>query len=189
MWFTALVPLISSILGENGPLGKYFKLKTDKIVAEQLFQLEILKAKTKEAETEAQQIEDRLNSTTQSFKQSTFWFIAVPVVITMCPWTSTFAITMWANFKLIPEWFQILFVSVYSSIWGLPIAKEYLGGMFKSLGNAIELKREYKIRVNREAFFNSVRQEPEFKKQGIAQRMVDILDTAIDRGEKTIENN
>ena len=179
-----LIPLISSLLGENGPLGKYFKLKSDTIAAEQNYRLEVLKAQTAQAETEAQQISDRLNSTTQTFKQSTFWFIAVPVVITMCPWTSTFAVTMWANFKLIPEWFQILFVSVYSSIWGLPIAKEYLGGMFKSLGGAMESRREYKLekaRINREAVFASLRKA---KGAGLDQSTVDMVENALDAGEK-----
>lgn len=183
MW-AAIIPLISSLLGENGPIGKYFKLKADTIAAEQTYRLEVLKAQTEQAKTEAQQVSDRLNSTTQNFKQTTFWFIAVPVIITMCPWTSTFAVTMWANFKLIPEWFQILFVSVYSSIWGLPIAKEYLGGMFKSLGTAIEARREYKLeraRINREAVFASIRKSI----GGIDQKTVDMIDTALDEGEKS----
>ena len=175
-----LIPLISSLLGGKGPIGQYFKNKSDTLLAEQTYRLEILKAHTEQAKTEAQQISDRLNSTTQSFKQSTFWFIAVPVVITMCPWSSAFAVTMWANFQLIPEWFQILFVSVYSSIWGLPIAKEYLGGMFKSLGGAIEARREYKLRINREAVFASIRKSI----GGIDQKTVDLIDDALDEGEK-----
>lgn len=182
MW-NLIIPLISSVLGENGPLGKYFKLKADTVAAEQTYRLEVLKAQTEQAKTESQQISDRLNSTTQTFKQSTFWFIAVPVVITMCPWSSAFAVTMWANFQLIPEWFQILFVSVYSSIWGLPIAKEYLGGMFKSLGGAMEARREYKLekaRINREAVFASIRKSV----GGVDQRMVDMIDDALDAGEK-----
>lgn len=182
MW-AMLIPLIAGFLGEKGPLGRYFKLKADTVAAEQTYRLEVLKAQTEQAQTEAQQISDRLNSTTQNFKQSTFWFIAVPVVITMCPWSSSFAVTMWANFQLIPEWFQILFVSVYSSIWGLPIAKEYLGGMFKSLGGAMEARREYKLekaRINREAVFASIRKSI----GGIDQKTVDIIDDALDEGEK-----
>ena len=125
MW-AMIIPLISSILGENGPVGQYFKSKAAQVQADQEFKLATLNAQTKQIEVEGQQILDRLNSTSQDFKQSTFWFIAVPVIITMCPWTSSFAVVMWGNFGLIPEWFQILFVSIYSSIWGLPIAKEYL---------------------------------------------------------------
>ncbi len=183
MW-ALLVPLISQLLGENGPLGQYFKIKADTITAENNYKLEVLKAQTEQAKAEVQQISDRLNSTSQEFKQLTFWFICAPVLLTMfCP---NFAVTMWHNFTLIPEWFQILFVSVYSSIWGLPIAKEYLGGMFKSLGNAIDTRREFKLekaRINREAVFASLRSNPQFKR-GIDQATVNMIDTAINEGEK-----
>lgn len=179
-----LIPFIAGLLGEKGPLGQYFKLKSDKIAAEEKYRLQLLEVQTRQLETEAKQVEDRLNSTSQEFKQSTFWFIAFPVVITMCPWTSKFAVTMWANFALIPEWFQILFVSVYSSIWGLPIAKEYLGGMFKSLGGAMEARREFKLekaRINREAAYAVLRNKM-FPK-GMTQGQVDILEEVFDAGE------
>ena len=184
-----LIPLISGLLGEKGPLGQYFKIKSDKVAAEETYRLRTLEAQTRQIETEAKQVEDRLNSTSQDFKQYTFWFIAVPVVITMCPWTSLFAVTMWANFALIPEWFQILFVSVYSSIWGLPIAKEYLGGMFKSLGGAMEARREFKLekaRINRKVFMDNIK-EGLFPK-GMNQAQVDLFDKALDAGENSRGN-
>ncbi len=190
MWFAALIPLISGLLGQNGPLGQYFKIKSDTIAAENNYKLQMLQAQTEQAKADVQQVSDRLNSTSQDFKQSTFWFICVPVVVTMCPWTSNFAATMWANFTLIPEWFQTLFVSVYCSIWGLPIAKEYLGGMFKSLGNAIDAKREFKLenaRINKQAFYSSLRNAPQFIGKGLDQNTVDMLDKAIDAGEAANE--
>lgn len=177
----ALIPLISSIFGENGPLGQYFKSKAEQVQAEQQYRLEVLKAQIESAKTEAQQVSDRLGSTSQEFKQMTFWFICAPVLLTM--FFPNFSTSMWNNFTLIPEWFQILFVSVYSSIWGLPIAKEYLGGMFKSLGGAIEARREFKLekaRINREAVFASIRKSI----GGIDQKTVDVIDDALDAGEK-----
>lgn len=184
MW-ALIVPLISSLLGENGPLGQYFKIKSDKIAAEEKYNLAVLQSQAQLAQTDAQQVTDRLSSTSREFKQSTFWFIAFPVVITMCPWTSDFAVTMWANFGLIPQWFQVLFVSVYSSIWGLPIAKEYLGGMFKSLGNAVESRRGYKLekaRINRAAAYEVLRAKM-FQK-GMTNAQVQVFEEAFDASEK-----
>lgn len=181
MW-QLLIPVLSSLLGEKGPLGQYFKIKADTIAAENNYKLEILKAQTEQAKAEVQQVADRLNSTSQEFKQSTFWFICVPVLITM--FAPQFATTMWGNFTLIPEWFQILFVSVYSSIWGLPIAKEYLGGMFKSLGNALDARREYKLekaRINRKAVFDTLKK---IFPKGMSQSQVNVIDSALDAGEK-----
>ena len=181
--FAMLIPIISSLLGANGPIGQYFKSKNDQLIAEQEYRMEILRAQTEQAKAEVQQVSDRLDSTSQEFKQMTFWFICVPMILTVCPWTSAFAVTMWTNFKLIPEWFQILFASVYCSIWGLPIAKEYLGGMFRSLGGAIEARREFKLekaRINREAVFASIRKSL----GGIDQKTVDMIDGALNEGEK-----
>ncbi len=178
-----IIPLISSLLGENGPLGKYFKIKSDTLAAEQNYKLELLKAQTEIVKTEAQQVSDRLNSTSQEFKQMTFWFICAPVLVTML--APVFSATMWNNFTLIPEWFQILFVSVYSSIWGLPIAKEYLGGMFKSLGSAIEARRDFKLekaKLNREVVFAGLRND--IFPSGMTQSQVDGINKALDLGEK-----
>lgn len=178
MW-ALLIPLISQMFGEKGPLGQYFKIKADTITAENTYRLEILKAQTEAAKADVQQTSDRLGATSQSFKEMTFWFICIPVIVTIIPFTSGFAVTMWHNFTLIPEWFQILFVSVYSSIWGLPIAKEYLGGMFKSLGRGIEARREYKL--NRAAIFASLKQSGMFKG---SEKEVSIIDSALNEGEK-----
>lgn len=180
MW-ALLIPLLSQVFGEKGPIGQYLKIKSDKVKAEENYKLELLKVQTEQLKAETQQVSDRLNATSQDFKQLTFWFLCVPVLITLCPWTSGFAVTMWANFKLIPEWFQILFVSVYSSIWGLPIAKEYLGGMFKSLGNAVSAHREYKLdkikEYNNAAFYQVLRDE--IFKQGISQEQVNVFEKAL----------
>ena len=180
MW-SLLIPVLSQIFGESGPLGQYFKIKADTISAENNYKLEVLKAQTEQVKSEVQQVSDRLRSTSQDFKQLTFWFICVPVVITICPLTSGFAVIMWHNFTLIPEWFQILFVSIYSSIWGLPIAKEYLGGMFKALGNGLEARREYKL--NRAAIFAQVKSK--WFPKGMNQQQVNDLDKAIDSGEQS----
>lgn len=182
MWLTLLAPILSQIFGENGPIGQYLKTKADQAKAAEEYKLATLNAAIEQAKTDAKQVSDRLNSTSQYFKQSTFWFIALPVVITM--FFPNFAATMWHNFTLVPEWFQILFVSVYSSIWGLPIAKEYLGGMFKSLGNALDARREYKLekaRINRDAVFTSLRK---LFPRGFSQSQVDEINHALDAGEQ-----
>lgn len=187
VWFSALIPLLSGLFGENGPLGQYFKIKADTIKAQQEYQLAILKAQTETAlatvQADATTTTNRLSSTSQSFKEFTFWFLCGPVLLTM--FFPSYAVPMWANFKLIPDWFQILFVSVYSSIWGLPIAKEYLGGMFSSLGNAINDHRDYKLakaRINRESVMASLRAK--LFPRGMNQQQVDIVDGALDAGEK-----
>jgi hypothetical protein len=186
VWFSAIVPLLATIFGDKGPIGQYFATKAQTIKAEELYRLEVLKSQTEAAKADVQQTSDRLQATTQDFKQSTFWFICVPIILTVCPWTTDFAVVMWGNFKLIPEWFQILFVSVYSAIWGLPLAKEYLGGMFKSLGNAVEARREYKARINRVAVFADLTASLGGK---MDQRTIDMVNKAINAGDDDPSND
>lgn len=178
MW-SLIIPIISQLLGEKGPLGQYFKIRSDTIAAEQTYRLETLKAQTEQAKADVQQVKDRLDATSQDFKQLTFWFLCVPVIVTILPFTKGFAVEMWNNFTLIPEWFQILFVSVYSSIWGLPIAKEYLGGMFRSLGNAVEARRDYKLQKYNDKIFFDIIREGVFK-NGMTQDQVDVFQKALD---------
>ncbi len=64
----------------------------------------------------------QLNCTSSQFKQQTFWFLCVPIVYTMfCPER---AAVMWGNFNTIPQMFQYLFMTVYGSIWGIPLAQD-----------------------------------------------------------------
>lgn len=183
MW-ALLAPILSQIFGTNGPVGQFLKMKSDAQAAEQNYKIAQLNAQTKQVENDYNLVQVRLNSTTQEFKQQTFWFICVPVVLTMCPWTSDFAIKMWANFALIPDWFRILFTAVYSSIWGLPLAKDYLAPMFQGVADyRLQVKQ---AKYNRKAVFDVLRQ---LFPKGMNQDQVNLVDRALDAGEVDEINN
>ncbi len=177
----ALVPLLG---GLTQPIKDYFVNKAKQ--AELAQQLELAKIEAEKAaivsgnEAEVNKIQSYLSSVSRSFRQGTFYFLVLPVLVSV--FAPTYAKIMWQNFESIPEWFRILFVSVYSVIWGLPIVKEHLGGMFKSLGNALQASREYKLdKYNRKAVFNTLKQM--FPK-GMNQDQVKLIDQALDAGEK-----
>lgn len=177
----ALVPLLG---GLTQPIKDYFASKAKQ--AELIQQLELAKIEAEKAaitsgnEAEVSKVQAYLSSVSRNFRQGTFYFLVLPVIVSV--FMPSYAEVMWKNFESIPEWFRILFVSVYSVIWGLPIAKEHLGGMFRSLGNAIQANREYKLaKLNRKAVFETLKQM--FPK-GMNQAQVELIDRALDAGEK-----
>lgn len=185
MW-ALLVPLISQILGENGPLGKLFKIKADQIVAEDNYKLELLKSQT-ERDTAAiaadtSQRSNYLNATSQGFRQGTFyWLSAIMLYSILRPESAQI---MWQNFRYTPDWFQYIYLGMLSVIWGLPIARENVALMFSSIGRGIESRREYKLekaKINRLAVFEYIKSK--WFPKGMNQQAVEILDSALDAGE------
>lgn len=185
MW-ALLIPLISQLFGEKGPLGQYFKVKSDMVAAEQTYKLELLKAQSEQAIAEATadtaQRSNYLNATTQNFRQGTFYWVSAIILYSII--FPSKAEVMWHNFSLIPEWVQYIYVAMLSVTWGLPIAKENIGLMFASVGRGIDAHRDYKLekaRINRTAVFDSLRKD---MGQGVDQKTVDMIDHALDAGEQ-----
>ena len=85
---------------------------------------------------------------------------------------------MWTNFYAIPQEFRYLFISIYSVIWGLPIADEYIGKIFGAVGRGIEAKRQYKIKkYNAKAAFDTLR---EIFKKGYTSEQVEVINKALE---------
>jgi hypothetical protein len=187
MWFTALIPLLSGIFGENGPLGQFFKTKAAQVQAKQDYELALLKANAEAAVqasiADTAQRANYLAATSNGFRQGTFyWMSAIILYSILFP---SKAEALWHNFNLIPQWVQYVYVAMLSVTWGLPVAKENVGLMFSSIGRAIEARRDYKLekaRINREAVFASLRAK--LFPKGMSQAQVDIVDGALDDGEK-----
>lgn len=136
--FTLILGLLSTIFGSTGIVGKYLDNKQQLAKATQDYQLALLQSQVEQAkaqivsETDVQKA--KLDSTTASFKQQTFYFLVLPIIISVC--LPTYAAIMWDNFNLIPEWFRTLFATVYLTIWGVPVAGGYLTGIFRGISSA-----------------------------------------------------
>lgn len=186
MWFAALIPLLSGIFGENGPIGQYFKTKAAQVQAEQDYKLAVLKANTEaaiqESVADTTQRANYLGATSQGFRQGTFyWMSAIILYSIVFP---SKADSLWHNFGLIPQWVQYVYVAMLSVTWGLPVAKENIGLMFSSIGKGLEARREFKLekaRINRKVVIDDIRKE--LFPKGMNQAQVDIFDRALDAGE------
>jgi hypothetical protein len=185
MWFAAIIPLLSGLFGENGPLGQYFKSKAQQVQAAEEFKLAQLKSQTDcvlaQTAADTAQRSNYLNATSNGFRQGTFyWFSAIILYSIVFP---DKAEVMWHNFSLIPEWVQMIYAAMLSVAWGLPVAKENIGLIFSSIGRGLDARREFRLaKINREAVFNSLRNGM-FPK-GMDPNQVKIVDDALDAGEK-----
>lgn len=184
MW-ALIVPLIAQLLGEKGPLGQYFKTKADAVIAENNYKLKALEAQsqrdTAEFVADTTQRANYLEATSRGFRQGIFyWFSAIILFSILCP---DRAEAMWANFDRIPQWIQYAYLGMICVAWGLPTAKEHVGLMFASIGRGLAASREYKLqKINRKAVFNALKAK--WFPKGMNQQAVEILDGALDEGEK-----
>jgi hypothetical protein len=180
-FLSALIPLLA---GLTQPLKDYFSYKQQITKAEQDYKLALLQAQAEAAKQEAisqsTDLKNRLEATTKEFKQTTFWLLYAPILFTIL--FPKQAAEMWGNFNLVPEYFQWLFLSVYSAIWGIPIVK----GGYGAITDLLHQRREYKLeckkaQYNRKAVFDTIKA---LFPQGMSQQQVDLIDRALDAGEQ-----
>ena len=185
MWFTALIPLLSGIFGENGVLGKYLKIKSEQLQAAEEYKLAALKAQA-EASVQAmiadtEQRTSYLGATTQGFRQGTFYWVSGIILYSIV--FPSKAAALWNNFDLIPEWVRYIYLAMLSVTWGLPIAKENIGLMFSSIGRGIAANREFRLekaKINHKVVMDSVRKA--WFPKGMSQAQVDVLESALKEG-------
>lgn len=180
-FLAALVPLLG---GLTQPLKDYFKYKATR--AEKLQELELARivaekdTVTSNNEAQTQQIQARLSATSRTFKQWTFLFIVVPFVLSIT--LPNQAAVMWANLELIPEWFRLLFSTIYLTIWGINVIPPYIDRIFQGITKTRMATRTYKIKkaeirykeLNQKVLFGELKKEL----GPLSQQFVDTLNNA-----------
>tara|TARA_A100000171_G_C2140369_1_gene154940 strand:- start:11430 stop:12002 length:573 start_codon:yes stop_codon:yes gene_type:complete len=178
-FLSGLLPLIS---GLAQPVKDYFNYKKE--IRDKNHELDMarLTAETqavvagKTARTE--QIKSYLSAVSMNFRQFSFFFFMIPFVISM--FFPEYAKIMWTNFYAIPEEFRYMFMSIYSVIWGLPIADNYISRMFGSINRVVESKREYKIKkYNAKAYYDVIR-KTFYSKGGIPPAAFEVHKKALE---------
>lgn len=178
----ALLPSLFSLLGNFIPsLKDYAAYKQQQLQYQQQYQLALLQAQaaqaTQQITADSQDLQYRLNATTPTFKQITFWLVWVPVLYSM--FFPVQAQAMWHNFELIPEMFQWLYMGMYASIWGFPLAKGSYGAITDLLMSRWDKKIEH-ASVNYKVIFDTLKQLGVFT--SYSQEQVDKIQQAIQAG-------
>lgn len=165
--------ILALLSGLIQPVKDYLSFKVAETAANRDLRLAQIAADKEAIISENQAAVSRLSSqleaTTKEFKQNTFWLMLVPLLIQL-----TFpdkAEAMWHNFNLMPEWYQWLILSVYSSIWGLPIVK----GGYGAITNLLQARRDFVIQkiqtLNEEVLARELRKS--IYKKGMTQEQWD----------------
>lgn len=141
---------ILGLLGKiPGVVGTYFEKQADIANANIELQKAIVKAQILEASQMARaQLQYQtaaLNATMPLFKQQLFWFLSIPVFITM--FMPNYAQVLWANVRLIPEFYWTLYSAVVLTIWGIPIASNIVSGVFNGFTSFAADRRADKIQM------------------------------------------
>lgn len=146
MW-AMLIPLVSQLFGENGPLGQYFKTKAQQVQAKAELDMQIQKDKMALSGILAQAAVDsernKLAATSQTFKAVSFILLNIPILITCA--SKAWASDLWGNMNLIPVWYAQLYVSVVFVIWGLPTVANASNTIFSAIQQAWDARNQGKI--------------------------------------------
>jgi hypothetical protein len=149
VWTTAL-SLLFSLLGKiPGVIGDVFKKQADVANANIDLQREIVQAQMVQAgEMARAQLEYQtaaLQATTPIFKQRMFWFLSAPIIYSLC--FPSRAVEMWENLRLIPEFYWTLYSGVVLTIWGIPVAGNWISKAFTGFTSYSAEKRQDKIQM------------------------------------------
>ncbi len=195
MWFSALIPLLSGIFGENGPLGQYFKTKAAQVQATADLNLQIQKDKLALSSIIAQAAVDsernKLAATSQTFKACSFLLLNIPIIITCL--SKVHGADLWANLTLIPVWYAQMYVAVVFVIWGLPVVGNATGTIFSAIQQAWEVRNRGKIdKIQAIGEANGLNTEQAKKEifdvmkkavnlNGYSQAQVDVISPVLDK--------
>lgn len=150
IWLAPLLGLLGKL---PGIVGDYFQRKDeierariDGTLKLQLANAELL---SQQAESESNLQITALNSTSSMFKEKTFWFLSIPMILSVC--FPKYATTMWSNLDIIPEFYKTLYCGMVCAIWGLPRAMDWLD-------KAVDSRRTFKLaKIDRKAYYEALR--------------------------------
>ena len=178
MWM-ALIPLLSSLFGENGPIGSYLKTQAAKVQAQAELDLQVEKDKlalsTAMAQAQVESEANKLNATSQGFKAFSYALLTFPIIV-VCLLPNV-GKDIFANLSLIPSWYAQLYVAISGVIWGLPIASSAVNGIFSSVQQAWIDRQPHQIAkikaVNENILAEQLRQN--LFKNGMTQAQWDAI--------------
>lgn len=162
--FALLIPLLAQL---PGLFGSFFKQKNDLLTAQNAANLQIQLAKLNYATeiAKAQMAEEAVivNSTGAYFKYFTFFMWFGPFMIGIfCP---AFSKEVFDNLSGMPQWYVQSCMVIMFTVWGISVSADTVGGIFSSLGDFFQAKRDHKLdmaavkaTVDRGSYFSALRQ-------------------------------
>jgi hypothetical protein len=163
------MPLFSLLGNLISPLTTYLQNKGQLQQAAHELEMAQLSSATEQAKisatTNVETLTAQLAATGPGFKDATFILVMLPVIIT-CIFPAH-GKAIFDNISMIPQWYQVMIVSIISAIWGIRnvITPFVNGGVMKKL-------------IDKQEFFNDYRKFNGGKP--LDQATVDLLDKVLD---------
>ncbi len=138
MGFLALLgPLFSSLFGNGGAITQYFKAKSDQAIANAQLMAKIadnkLELSMEYAKDELEAEKAKLGATSSLTKAVIIWGINIPIIITCISprWGSD----IFNALQIVPKYYAMLDVAIVGTVFGLPIAANWMGTVFDEIKN------------------------------------------------------
>lgn len=187
MW-AALLPVLATL---GGKLGDYFKQKNDiemqRLETERQVEVAKQQMASEIAKGQLELNKTIVGSTGSYFKYFTFFMWFGPFMIGIV--SPVMAKEIFVNLLTMPEWYVQSCMLIMFTVWGISVSAPVVSGIFSGLGHFFaerkDAKRDFelaKAKINRELVFKSLRER--LFPQGMNQQQVDIIDRALDEGEK-----
>ncbi len=186
--FAFLIPLLA---GLPGLIGKYFSeknaLEQAKLDTERQIELAKQQMASEIAKGQMELNKTIVQATGSKFKYFTFvmWFGPFMVGTIKPSWSHD----IFVNLAAMPEWYVQSCMLIMFTVWGISVSAPVVSGIFSGLGNFFadrkDAKRDFelaKAKINRAAVFEDLRAH--LFPKGMNQQEVDIIDNALDEGEK-----
>lgn len=178
-----ILPMLSSLPGK---IGDYFAGQQQIEKLKQQAQMELQRANIELASEMAKaQLEfqkEALKSTGTYFKYFTFIMWFAPYMLQLvCP---AIGHVIFENLAGMPEWYAQSCMTIMFTVWGISVSAPVVSNIFSNLSGFLADRRQYKLekaKIDRKAFFDGIRK---LYPQGLSQSQVDVLNKAIDDGEK-----
>jgi hypothetical protein len=147
MWMTMLLPLITGLFGSDGAVGKYMKTKADQAQAKADYELQVEKSKydyaTTMAKAATEQQANQLASVTSNIRGFILLLINLPIIITCI--RPSLGKDIFNSISIIPQWYAMLDVAIIGTIFGLPIAANWMSTVFSGIQSAWSDRQDKKI--------------------------------------------
>jgi len=147
VWFSALIPLLSGIFGENGPLGQYFKTKALQVQATADLAMQVERDKlalsSQIAQSAVTSEQNKLLATSQAFKNCVFFMLSAPILI--CMISPVKGNEIFLSLQIVPVAYMQMYFAIIGIIWGLPIAGNVVTMIMTGLQTAFDAGNDRQV--------------------------------------------
>lgn len=146
MW-ALLIPLLSQLFGTSGVVGQYLQTKAAAAQSAADYQLKVLDDKMQlsaiQAKAEVDSAANKIAMTTPTVKAWILAILNLPIIINCI--SPAHGQLIFATLQTVPQWYAMFDVAIVGTIFGLPIAANWMASVFGSIQDFWSARQDKKI--------------------------------------------